>query len=61
MTLHILEENNMGFLESFGMGFLILILIALVVSSIGFYKYVYFISLGYGFSVAAMGVALFIM
>ena len=51
----------MGFLESFGMGFLILILIALVVSSIGFYKYVYFISLGYGFSVAAMGVALFIM
>ena len=44
----------MGFLESFGTGFLILMLIALVVSSIGFYKYVYFISLGYGFSVAAM-------
>ena len=51
----------MGFLESFGTGFLILMLIALVVSSIGFYKYVYFISLGYGFSVAAMGVALFAM
>lgn len=51
----------MGFLESFGVNFLILMLIALVVSSVGFYKYVYFISLGYGFSVAAMGVAMFIM
>ena len=51
----------MGFTESFGMGFLILVVIALVVSSVGFYKYVYFISLGYGFSVAAMGVALFVM
>lgn len=51
----------MGFLESFGLNFLILVLIALVVSSVGFYKYVYFISLGYGFSVAAMGVAMFIM
>lgn len=51
----------MGFLESFGMGFLILMVIALVVSSVGFYKYVYFISLGYGFSIAVMGVALFIM
>ncbi len=51
----------MGFLESFGLNFLILILIALVVSSVGFYKYVYFISLGYGFSVAAMGIAMFIM
>ncbi len=51
----------MGFLESFGIGFLILIAIALVVSSVGFYKYVYFISLGYGFSVAVMGVAMFVM
>lgn len=42
----------MGFLESFGLRFLILIIIALVVSAVGFYKYVYFISLGYGFSVA---------
>jgi len=49
----------MGFLESFELNFLILMLIALVVSSIGFYKYVYFISLGYGFSIAVMGVALF--
>lgn len=51
----------MGFLESFGMCFGVLMLIALVVSSVGFYKYVYFISLGYGFSIAAMGVALFII
>ena len=51
----------MGVLEVFGMGFLILMMIALVVSSVGFYKYVYFISLGYGFSIAAMGVALFVM
>jgi len=48
-------------LESFGMNFLVLVIIAMVVSSIGFYKYVYFISLGYGFSIAAMGVALFVM
>ena len=48
----------MGFLESFGLNFLILVLIALVVSSVGFYKYVYFISLGYGFSIAAMGIAM---
>ncbi len=50
----------MGFFESFGINFVILIIIALVVSSVGFYKYVYFISLGYGFSVAAMGVAMII-
>lgn len=51
----------MGFIESFGLGFVILFAICLVVSSIGFYKYVYFISLGYGFSVAAMGIAMLIM
>ena len=51
----------MGFLESFGLGFVILVIIALVVSAVGFYKYVYFISLGYGFSVAVMGLAMFIM
>ena len=51
----------MGFVDSFGIEFIILMVIALVVSSVGFYKYVYFISLGYGFSVAAMGVAMFIM
>ncbi len=40
------------------MNFLILAAIALVVSSVGFYKYVYFISLGYGFSIAAFGIAM---
>ena len=43
------------------MQFLILILVALAVSAIGFHKYVWFISLGYGFSVAALGVTLFLM
>ncbi len=38
--------------------FLILMGIALVVSSVGFYKYVYFISLGYGFSIAAFGIVM---
>lgn len=51
----------MGFFESFGLGFVILVIIALVVSAVGFYKYVYFISLGYGFSVAVMGLAMFSM
>ncbi len=40
------------------MRFWMLIVIALVVSSIGFKKYVWFISLGYGFSVAALGCAM---
>lgn len=48
----------MGFMETFTLAFLILIIISLVVSSVGFYKYVYFISLGYGFSIAAMGIAM---
>ena len=42
------------------MGFLLLFLLALVVSSIGFRKFVWFISLGYGFSIAALGVALLV-
>lgn len=40
------------------MNFLILLVVALVISAIGFYKYVYFISLGYGFSIAGLGAAL---
>lgn len=51
----------MNFVETFGVPFLVLVVIALVVSSVGFYKYVYFISLGYGFSIAAMGIAIFVM
>ncbi|MBQ4068580.1 MAG: DUF1295 domain-containing protein [Lachnospiraceae bacterium] len=43
------------------MEFLILILIALIISSIGYYKYIYFISLGYGFSVVGLGAAMLIM
>ncbi len=37
---------------------LILLGLALLISSIGFYKYVYFISLGYGFSIAGLGLFL---
>lgn len=43
------------------LSFIIMLLVALVVSSCGFYKYVYFISLGYGFSIAAFGIAMPIM
>ncbi len=41
--------------------YLILLVIALLVSSIGFKKYVWFISLGYGGAVAAIGIALFVI
>ena len=40
--------------------FLIMFAVALVFSSVGFKKYVWFISIGYGFSVAAIGVALLV-
>ncbi len=40
--------------------FLILILVSLAFCSMGFKKYIWFISVGYGFSVAAIGVALLI-
>ncbi len=43
------------------MKFLILFLVALVISSIGFKKFVWFISLGYGFSIAGIGVAFFVL
>ena len=39
-------------------GFLVLFAVALIVSAIGFKKYVWFISIGYGFSVAAIGITL---
>ena len=38
--------------------FVILLIVALVVSAIGFKKYVWFISIGYGFSVCAIGIVL---
>jgi len=40
---------------------LIFFIISLVVCLVGFYKYVYFLSIGYGFAVAGIGVALAIM
>ncbi len=47
----------MTFLQTFTQAYLIMLIIALVISAAGFIKYVYFISLGYGFSVAAIGLA----
>lgn len=41
--------------------FWLLFAAAMFISSIGFYKYVYFISLGYGFSIAGLGVLMLIM
>lgn len=43
------------------MQFLILFLVALIISVIGFKKFVWFISLGYGFAIAGIGVALLIL
>ena len=40
---------------AFPTGFWLLFAAAMLISSIGFYKYVYFISLGYGFSIAGLG------
>ena len=41
--------------------FWLLFAAAMLISSIGFYKYVYFISLGYGLSIAGLGVLMLIM
>ena len=43
------------------MKFFILFIVAMVISSIGFKKFVWFISLGYGFSIAGIGVSLLIL
>ena len=43
------------------MQFWILFAVAMVVSAIGFKKFVWFISLGYGFSMAAIGVTLLVL
>ena len=47
--------------EDVTMKFLILFIIAMLISSIGFKKFVWFISLGYGFSIAGAGIALIVM
>ncbi len=39
----------------------ILMIVSLVLCMVGFYKYVYFLSIGYGFSVAGIGVTLAVM
>lgn len=51
----------MSFLSTFTLTFWLLAGLSLAVSAMGFYKYVYFISLGYGFSVALQGVALLLL
>ena len=43
------------------MNFWLLFGLCMLVSAIGFKNYVWFISLGYGFSIAAQGVALLIL
>ncbi|MCF0206898.1 MAG: DUF1295 domain-containing protein [Bacteroidales bacterium] len=40
---------------------LIMLAVALVMSSMGFYKFVYFISVGYGAAIAGLGVALMVI
>jgi len=40
---------------------LILFIIALVCCAVGFYKYVYFLSIGYGFAIAGCGIGIFCM
>ena len=39
----------------------LLFAVAMLISAIGFYKYVYFISLGYGFSIAGLGLLMLAM
>ena len=43
------------------MGMIAVFITALIVSAIGFKKYIWFISIGYGFSIAAIGVVLLCM
>lgn len=45
----------------FPVGILMLALTSLVVSALGWKKFLYFISLGYGFSIAAMGLVMMVM
>lgn len=40
------------------MRFFILFIIAMLISSIGFKKFVWIISIGYGFSIAGLGLAM---
>lgn len=40
---------------------LILVSVSLLISSIGFYKFIYFLSVGYGLAVAGLGLAMLVM
>ena len=46
---------------TFPLSIWVLLAAAVVVSSIGFKNYVWFISLGYGFSIAAEGLAMLVL
>lgn len=46
---------------AFSMNFLIMYGIALVCCAVGFYKYVYFISVGYGAAISGQGIAMLIL
>ena len=39
----------------------ILLAVSAVLCAVGFYKFVYFLSIGYGFAVAGLGIAIFVM
>ena len=40
---------------------LILLIVCAILCAVGFYKFVYFLSIGYGFAVAGGGIAIFII
>ena len=39
----------------------IILAVCLVLCAVGFYKFVYFLSIGYGFAVAGGGIAIFVI
>lgn len=47
--------------NAFPWGILVLFIVALLLSSVGFKKFVYFLSIGYGFAVSGIGIALIVM
>lgn len=55
----------MTFSEAWAIAFpkpmLVILITCAVLSAVGFYKFVYFMSVGYGFAVAGSGVAMFVM
>lgn len=51
----------MNLADVFTVNYLIILIVALTISAVGFYKYIYFISLGYGFAVAGLGVTMLLL